>query len=189
MKWLFDRFKGAGGRPAGIVCYLRENGPIAYELALFAANPRDRVDAMFDTGLSWYWTTERVGDAAESGEWIELTRWSMAALLGDLAASDTLRKTVVAGVEPLDTRPDLNRDIVAWGRRFASDDKSPLHVLVHHAATGPEHVFVSQQPPEHVLTLLHAWGIDRARADRRAYPRLRDQSLEALLEKLGRRHP
>jgi hypothetical protein len=29
--------------------------------------------------------------------------------------------------------------------------------------------------------LLQAWNIDRAKAERRAYARLRDQSLEALL--------
>ena len=184
MNWLIDQLLGTRGRQTGIVCYLRENGPIAYELTLFGESPRDRVDAMFDTGLSWYWTTDRADAAAEPRDWIELTRWSVPTLLTDLDGSKGSGRTLIAGVEPQDSRPDLARDIVVWGRRFATDDRSPLHVLVHHAANQPERIFVAQQPPENVLTLLHAWGIDRARAARRAYPRLRDQSLETLIEKL-----
>jgi hypothetical protein len=42
-------------------------------------------------------------------------------------------------------------------------------------------VFVAQQAPENIRALLQAWGIDRARADRRAYARLREQSLEAIV--------
>lgn len=184
VKWLIDQLKGARGRNPGLVCYLRENGPIAYELALFDANPRERMDAMFETGLAWYWTTANAGARSDSPDWIELTRWSMPALLNDLAGATPGGRTVIAGVEPLETRPDLARDLVVWGRRFATDDRSPLHVLVHHAPGQPEHVFVAQQPTDTVLTLLHAWGVDRARAHRRAYPRLRDQSLEAIVEGL-----
>jgi hypothetical protein len=182
VKWLLDQLRGAR-RQTGVVCYLRENGPIAYELTLFVENPRERVDAMFDTGLSWYWTTDR-GGRSQPPEWIELTRWSMAALLADLAGAQSAGRTMIAGVDPQDSRLDLTHDVVTWGRRFATDDRSPLHVLVHHAGSQPEHIFVAQQPPENVLTLLHAWGIDRTRAVRRAYPRLRDQTLEALIDKL-----
>jgi hypothetical protein len=44
-----------------------------------------------------------------------------------------------------------------------------------------DRVFVAQQTPDHMRQLLQAWNIDRAKAERRAYARLRDQSLEALL--------
>jgi hypothetical protein len=180
--WLFDRFRRARRRPAGTICYLRENGPIAYELTLFGESARERLEAMFDTGLSWYWRTEKDASHAESGEWIELTRWSMAALLAEIG--DAARMLIV-GIEPQDARTDLARDIVLWSRRFATDERSPLQIVVHHGSANQEHVFVAQQPSERVRALLQAWGIDRARAERRAYPRLHDQSLESVMEKLG----
>jgi hypothetical protein len=184
VQWLFDRFKRARRRPQHVACYLRENGPIAYELPLFADDPRGRVDAMFESGLAWYWTTGHKGLASEAPDWDELTRWSMPALLGDLAASDGASGTVIVGTEPQDSRPDLARDILTWGKRFATDEGSPLHLVIHRATGRPEHVFVAQQPADNILALLHAWGIDRSRADRRAYPRLKDGSLEALLDQL-----
>jgi hypothetical protein len=185
VRWLFDQLRGGRRRHTAVACYLRENGPIAYELSLFAENPRERVDAMFETGLSWYWSTDRGATGSEPPEWIELTRWSIAALLSDLATADGAWILIV-GVERQDVRTDLARSIAGWSRRFATDDRSPLHALIHHAPGHPEHVFVAQQPPENVRGLLQAWGIDRARADRRAYPRLRDQSLESLLDRLPR---
>lgn len=181
MKWLFDRLRGTRRSQTAIVCYLRENGPIAYELAIFGENSRERVEAMFETGLSWYWSTGQSGGPAE---WIELTRWSMGALLADLAPSPPARHVLIAGIDPQDARADLARDLAEWGRRFATDDRSPLHVLIQHVPANPAHVFVAQHPPEHVLALLQAWGIDRARATRRAYPRLRDRTLETILDKL-----
>ena len=180
MRWLLDRFKRARRRPAGTVCYLRENGPIAYELSLFDELARERLDAMFETGLSWYWRTEKHAGRTEAGEWIELTRWSMAALLGDIAAP-TGAGMLIVGIEPQDVRRDLARDVAVWGRRFAADDRSPLQIVVHHRPAQPDHVFVAQQPSERVRVLLHAWDIDRARADRRAYPRLGDRTLESIL--------
>ena len=185
MNWLLDQFRGTRRRQAAVVCYLRENGPIAYELSLFGDAPRDNVEAMFESGLSWYWTTQQ-GSLGAAPEWIELTRWSMAALLADIGSSDAERRTLVVGIETQDSRPDVARDIVSWSRRFATDDRSPLHAFIHQSAGRPAHVFVAQQPPETVRTLLQAWGIDRARVDRRAYPRLREQSLESLVEKLPR---
>ena len=186
MKWLLDRFGGSRRRQTGVACYLRENGPIAYELSLFAESPRDRVDAMFETGLSWHWTTERSGNRSEPAEWIELTRWSMAALLADIASAEGTRGTVIVGIEQQEARPDLARDLVEWGRRFATDERSPMHVLVDRSDGQPDRVFVAQQPPESVRALLQAWGIDRARAARRAYPRLRERSLESVVDRIRR---
>jgi hypothetical protein len=186
VRWLFDRFRGGARRRAGIVCYLRENGPIAYTLPLFGDNPRERFDAMFETGLGWYWSTQRAGGAPAATEWTELTRWSMAALLADLAGAVAGRRMVLVGIDPSDARVDLSKDVGTWMRRFASDERGPLHVLIQRVDGEPDHVFVAQQPPENVRTLLQAWGIDRARADRRAYPRLRERSLESLMESLRR---
>ena len=46
-------------------------------------------------------------------------------------------------------------------------------------------LFVAQQPPESVRTLLQAWGIDRDRAERRSYARLHGTALEDLIRSLG----
>ena len=160
------------------MCYLRENGPIAYELSLFGEDARERVEAMFETGLAWYWSS--ASDRAQpNGEWIELTRWSMAAFVGARASAATL---VVVGMEPRDSPGDIAADLGGWGRQFATDHPSPLQIVIHRSGDAIEHVFVAQQAPEHIRSLLQAWGIDRARADRRAYARLRDRSLEALVD-------
>jgi hypothetical protein len=49
-----------------------------------------------------------------------------------------------------------------------------------------DRVFVAQQPPEAVRELLQAWGIDRGKAERRAYARLRGESLEEIATGLRR---
>ncbi|HWK08983.1 MAG TPA: hypothetical protein VNR64_02955, partial [Vicinamibacterales bacterium] len=48
-------------RRTPLVCYLRENGPLAYEVPLFGDDPRAAIDAMLATGLAWYW---RAGTAS-----------------------------------------------------------------------------------------------------------------------------
>jgi hypothetical protein len=174
---LLDRFRRRS-HPGGVVCYLRENGPIAYELSLFGDETRDRVEAMFETGLAWYWSSAP-DRAQRSAEWIELTRWSMAAFNGARASAATL---AIVGTEPRDSLGDIAADLAAWGRQFATDHPSPLQIVIHRSGDTVEHVFVAQQAPEHIRGLLQAWAIDRARADRRAYARLRDQSLEALVD-------
>src|SRR5690348_16523471 len=81
--WILRHFR-RGRERAALVCYLRENGPIAYATPLFARDPRERAEAMLATGLTWYWKT--TAPTAMAREWTELSRWSLAALLADLAA-------------------------------------------------------------------------------------------------------
>ena len=42
-------FGGRRARKPAFTCYFRENGPIAYELDLFASAPRERADAMMSS--------------------------------------------------------------------------------------------------------------------------------------------
>lgn len=162
------------------MCYLRENGPIAYELPLFAPEPRPAVEAMLETGLAWYWRPEGA-DAA--GEWTHLSRWSLAAYLGDLERGGVL----TTGVDAADAPPNAVDAIVAgWLRGFASEGASPAHVVVQHRPPA-DRLFVAQQPIEPVRELLQAWGIDRAKATRRAYARLRGETLEDTIRMLGKR--
>ncbi len=186
MDWLLGRFRRTGGSRAPLTCYLRENGPIAYALALFEPDPRPRIEAMLESGLAWYWqSASRAAGESATGDWTQLTRWSMAALLADLAAPDTGESGVtIIGIDAADPPTDLSNDRVAsWGREFASDLPGPLHVVVRDR---PDFVFVAQQPPEPVRDLLYAWGIDRAKAERRAYARLDIRSLEHWLRSLTR---
>jgi len=184
MDWLRRAFRRTGSARAPVTCYLRENGPIAYALALFDADPRSRLDAMLDSGLAWYWLSAAVpADESAPRDWTQLTRWSMAALLADLAAPDTGdRDITMVGIDAADAPADLSDDRVArWVRDFAADSPGRLHVVVRR---GPDLVFVAQQPPEPVRELLYAWGIDRAKAERRAYARLETRSLEHWLKSL-----
>jgi hypothetical protein len=184
MDWLRRAFRQTRSAHASLTCYLRENGPIAYALTLFDPDPRARVDAMLESGLAWYWHGgARAPDPAAPREWTRLTRWSMAALLADLGAPETGEAEVtIVGIDDADAPTDLSDDRIApWVREFASDSPGPLHIVVRRR---PDFVFVAQQPPEAVRDLLYAWGIDRAKAERRAYARLDTRSLEHWLRSL-----
>jgi hypothetical protein len=202
MSWLLRAFRRTDSARGPLICYLRENGPIAYALDLFDADPRSRVDAMLESGLAWYWRGAiGAADLSAPREWTQLTRWSMAALLEELRAP-TLSQLpgrdsrvqagesgdsdlTIVGIDAEDAPTDLSDDRVApWVRRFASDSPGPLHIVVRH---DPDLVFVAQQPPEPVRELLYAWGIDRAKAERRAYARLQTRDLEHWLRSLAAR--
>lgn len=172
-----------------LVCYLRENGPIAYAAELLSQDPRERADAMFSTGLSWFWKT--VGPPTVARDWTSLTRWSLAALLSDLAIEDDSLKPhiLVIGVdEEGHESPEemTDRRVAGWMRGFAAAGDSPLHAVVSRPGTAGELLFVAQQPPESIRNLLQAWGIDRDKAERRAYARLHGNALEDLVHWLAR---
>jgi hypothetical protein len=152
-------------------CYLRENGPIAYELDLFGASPRDRADAMMSGELSWAW---------KSGvrEWTHLTRISLSAFLGDLPA----------GVVLIATEADMptevsDRRVADWIRGFCRIQDVPL-VAVINVTPDRQVLFVQQHATEPVNRLLDAWGLDKGAAGRKSYARLGPASLEAIADKL-----
>lgn len=184
MDWILRRLRTAGRERAGLVCYLRENGPIGYATPLFAREPRERAEAMLATRLAWYWKTAGGGAARE---WTELSRWSLAALLADLGAQhDGVTLHVLAvGVDPQDSAEEVTDARVAgWLRAFATAAGAPLHAVVSHPAPGGALVFVAQQPPESIRALLQNWGIDRDKAARRAYARLHGIALEDITRSL-----
>jgi hypothetical protein len=139
---------------------------------------------MLASGLAWYWRSgAAASDRSAPREWTQLTRWSMAALLSDVAKR-AIDETDVAiiGIDAADAPTDLSDDrILPWVRQFACDAPGPLHIVVRR---DPDLVFVAQQPPEAVRDLLYAWGIDRAKAERRAYARLQTRDLEHWLKSL-----
>jgi hypothetical protein len=189
VRWILERF-GPRKRPRGpLICYLRENGPIAYGTDVFGHDPRERADAMFATGLSWYWKT--AGPEPIAREWTGLTRWSLAALLADLAAEhDGLKPHIlIAGVDDSGVQSAeevSDRRVAGWIRAFATAAEGPLHAVVSRPAPGGELLFVAQQPPESIRTMLQDWGIDRDKAERRAYARLHGNALEDLMRALGK---
>jgi hypothetical protein len=185
--WILRHFRSRRDR-APLVCYLRENGPIAYGAGLFAHDARERAEAMFATGLAWYWKTTE--PAALARDWTELSRWSLAALLADLGAEhDGLKPHVLAiAVEPQDSADEMtDARVASWMRGFNGAAPVPLHAVVMHPAPGGDLVFVAQQPPDAIRGLLHGWGIDRDKALRRAYARLTGAALEDLIRSLGAR--
>jgi hypothetical protein len=185
--WFLSRFRRRNSGRSALVCYLRENGPIAYGKDVFGGDPRERVDAMLATGLTWYWKTS--GPDALKRDWTHLTRWSLAALLADLAAEhDGLKPhVVVIAVEGEDSPEDVTDTRVAgWMRGFGVAASAPLHAVVSRPGPAGDLLFVAQQPPESVRTMLQAWGIDRDKAERRSYARLHGTALEDLVRSLAR---
>ena len=184
MGWLSRLRRKRNSHRASLVCYLRENGPIAYASDLFGGDPRERAEAMLSTGLGWYWKTTAEHSVRD---WTLLTRWSLAALLADLAVEhDGLKPHIVAiGIDPQDMPGDVTDSRAAtWMRGFSSAAAAPLHAVVSRPAPGGDLVFVAQQPPEAVRGLLQAWEIDRDTAERRPYARLHGNSLEDLTRSL-----
>ena len=104
----------------------------------------------------------------------------MAAFVTARAAADSL---LVVGVEPRELHGEIAAGLPDWGRQFTTEDPSPLQMVVHRSRDGVDRVFVAQQTPDHLRQLLQAWNIDRAKAERRAYARLKDGALEALLQR------
>jgi hypothetical protein len=171
---LFQRlFKGRGGGRSSVACYLRENGPIAYELDLFTENPRERVEAMLSSGLEWSWHTP-------SREWTELTRVSLSAFLADVASGEI----VLAGTEGDAPHHTLNSATIKdWIKRFSRLQPSPLVALIS-VRSGKQLLYVQQHASDTVNRLLDAWGLDKGSAERRSYARLGPVSLESLAEHL-----
>ena len=185
MEWILRHFRRGGRERAPLVCYLRENGPIAYATPLFTHDPRERAEAMLATGLTWYWRTD--GPSAAAREWTELSRWSLAALLGDLAAEQDglLPHLLAVAVDAPDSAAEItDARVAAWTRAFNGGAAAPLHAVLSQPAPGGALLFVAQQPPESIRALLHGWGIDRDKAVRRAYARLHGHGVEDLIRSL-----
>ena len=174
MLTLLQRLLGGtrlGRRP--FTCYLRENGPIAYEFDLFTAAPRERAEAMMDSELSWAWK-------GADREWTHLTRISMSAFLADIPAGVLL----VAASEELPTEIDDSL-IAGWIRQFSRLQPVPLEAVVR-VVHDRQLLFVQQHASDPVNRLLDDWGIDKGAADRKSYARLGDHSLETIAGGLSR---
>jgi len=167
-----------GGRRTAVVCYLRENGPIAYELALFGADARPRVEAMIDSGISWLWKA----GAGATREWTELSRISLSAFLSDASAQG--RSLLLVGLDG-DAPVDVDdRRIAGWLQHFARIQPSPVAALIT-SQGALDRLFVQQHATDVVNQLLDSWGIDKRETDRRAYARLGPASLESVAKALG----
>ena len=164
-------FGGQRTRKTVITCYLRENGPIAYELDLFTSAPRDRADAMMSSPLAWAWKSG-------SREWTELTRISLSAFLADVPSG--VRLAAAEDELPMHVTDALIAD---WIRKFSRLQPGPMAAFV---SVTPERqlLFVQQQATDAVNELLANWGIDKGSAERKSYARLGAAGLEAIAERL-----
>ena len=172
MRTLFQRFFGPRRARSVFTCYLRENGPIAYELDLFGADPRERADAMMAGGLSWAWKSG-------TREWTHLTRISLSAFLADLPAGVLLIAT--AGELPTEIS---DSGVAGWIRRFARVQDVPLAAVIQ-VTPDRQLLFVQQHATETVNRLLDDWGLDKGAAARKSYARLGPASLESIADRLS----
>jgi len=182
---LFARLVRFGRTRPALVCYLRENGPIAYARDVFGREPRERASVLLEGDLAWHWRT--VGRES-SRDWTRLTAWSLAALLADVGAPDgaAAPPLVLIALEAADGPSEVGNAAVArWMREFDGGADRPLHAVLVRWPPDHELLFVAQHPRESVLQVLQAWGIDRDTAERRAYARLNDRSLAALARSLS----
>jgi hypothetical protein len=168
---VFQRLFGQRRRTP-VSCYLRENGPIAYELDLFGSTPRERADGMISSEISWAWKSA-------SREWTELTRISLSAFLADLAGG----RVMLTGTEGEPPVALSDGTVKEWIRHFARLQASPL-VAVINAADGRQLLFVQQHASDSVNRLLETWELDKGAAERKSYARLGPASLEALADRL-----
>jgi hypothetical protein len=159
-------------RRAHVTCYLRENGPLAYELELFgAASPRERAGLLLDSGLAWAWK-------GGPREWTELTRISLPAFLGDLTLG-----ALLVGVDGELPTHVTDETVKGWLRCFCRVDPAPLAAA---ASVSPDRqlIFVQQHASPAVSALLDAFDLDRRSAVRTAYARLGAAGLERIADSL-----
>jgi len=169
---LLERLWPARRARRGVICYLRENGPIAYELDLFASDPRERADAMMDSELAWTWRSP-------DRDWTHLTRVSLSAFLADAATGAVL----LLGTEG-ETPHDLgNASVREWIRHFSRIQDSPIAAVIS-VAGGRQLLFVQQHASDSVNRLLDAWGLDKGSAQRQSYARLGQVALESIGDRL-----
>lgn len=172
VRTILRRLLGGGhARRRPFTCYLRENGPIAYELDLFGSTPRERSDAMMDSELAWAWKSG-------AREWTHLTRISLSAFLADVPGGVVLIAT--DGELPTEIGDGIVAD---WIRKFCRLQPVPLAAVIR-VAPDRQLLFVQQHAAEPVNRLLDDWGLDKGAAGRKAYARLGEQSLESLAERL-----
>jgi hypothetical protein len=164
-------FGGNRSRRSVFTCYLRENGPIAYELDLFTRAARERADAMMSSPLAWAWKSG-------AREWTHLTRISLSAFLGDVPSGALLVAT--NGELPTDLTDPAVAD---WIRRFSRVQPVPLEAVISVDSTR-QLLFVQQHASEAVNELLANWGLDKGAAERKSYARLGADSLETIGSRL-----
>jgi hypothetical protein len=164
-------FGGKGMRRRPITCYLRENGPIAYELDIFGTASRERADAMMDSELSWAWK-------GTTREWTHLTRISLSAFLADVPQGVLL----IATEGELPTEVD-DGTVADWIRKFCRLLPAPLTAAIR-IAPDRQLLFVQQHASDKVNRLLDEWGLDKGAAERKAYARLGEHSLESAADRL-----
>ncbi len=170
---IFQRLFGGSAGRAGFTCYLRENGPIAYELDLFASAPRERADAMMSGELAWAWKSG-------AREWTHLTRISLSAFLADVPSGVLL--VAIEGELPTGV---TDEEVVDWIRRFSRLQPVPLAAVIN-VTSGRQFLFVQQHASEAVNRLLDDWGLDKGAAERKSYARLGPSSLESIADNLRR---
>lgn len=165
---VFERlFGGSGRRGPGLTCYLRENGPVAFELDLFATAPRERAEVLLASALDWAWKDRSRG-------WTRLTRVSLSAFLADVPGG-----LLLAGFEgdlPSDITDTLLADAL---RRFVRVHPTALAAVVT-SAPDRDLLFVQQHATDAVNDLLAGLGIDKADAARRPYAHLKQRKLEEI---------
>jgi len=159
-------------RKGPVACYLRENGPIAYELDLFGQEPRERADTIISSEITWAWKSA-------TREWTELTRISLSAFLADLSAGKVML-TGTEGEPPVNLSDATVKD---WIRHFSRLQPSPLAAVIN-AADGRQLLFVQQHASDPVNRLLDTLDLDKGAAERKSYARLGPASLEALADRL-----
>ena len=164
-------FGGVRVRRPAVTCYLRENGPIAYELELFGSSSRQRAAALVSSDLAWTWKSD-------TREWTHLTRISLSAFLADVPSG--VRLVAIEGELPT----ELSDEAVArWVRSFCRLQPSPLAAAIDVTAER-QLLFVQQQASGSVNRLLDDLGLDKGAAIRKAYARLGPASLELLVHRL-----
>ena len=172
MRRFFQQLWARGRARRAVVCYLRENGPIGYELDLFTSAARERADAMISSDLTWTW--RNLGR-----DWTQLTRVSLSAFLSDLAAGDVL----LLGTEGEPPHDLGNAAVSEWLRRFSRIQASPVAALIS-VGDGRQLLYVQQHATESVNRLLDTWGLDKGSAERQSYARLGAASLESVADRL-----
>lgn len=186
-----------------LTVYLRENGPICYEVEVLPMNDRQSLDKwtseLFDIKLTWYWESGRARPKVKHSQYSYLPEFRPPTILDistkeifldDLSERDVdeyARFIVIFGVDSNSQTPisDVTH-LKSALREFLTLERSQIRIIIIQIGDSPwENVFVPHRPAQPVKQVLRKWGIDESLIRRkRSYEELYNAKLELLAESI-----
>jgi hypothetical protein len=184
-----------------LVAYLRNQGPICYEMQILNIEYRSSLELitqqLLGSGLLWYWRSSRSYESADAYKDLnlpeerpltQLTPGSASSLVEDFSELDIDGQGRFIAIFGLDQN-SVSRGLDTLGlqsalNNFLQREQGPIRVVVIRIGDmRPQYIFVPHYPIEAVGELLENWGITSTKVEKeRPYKKLNEAKLESVIE-------